>query len=298
MVVATRFTHAAVVASALALAATCSATESLGPTATCDALTYFNLFTLRDLHMTGAEVLGPLAVGGDARLDGFSINSEGTCGSQTAALAVAGSLKAANGHVTAGSVVVGGRAHIAPSVGFRCAKVIDGDVHLGALAKAAVAGHERLCGRPVTDCKTTVDPDGVVTLRVGRGRSAICAVRVRALHHAKRVAIVGRSEHQVVTIQAVSDGAKTLTLTNVGFHGFVPSRTVLAMCGRVDSLVIDNVGLPTALSAPETDLSGPAGHVRGTVVVRSVRGGVEFRHDPFECDSGEEMPRPSPEADF
>jgi len=298
MVVSTLLVRATVVATTVTLAATFSAAEPFGPIGTCDALTYFNLFALRDLHMTGAEVLGPLAVGGDARLDGFSINSEGACGTHSAALAVAGSLKAANGQVAAGSVVVSGRSHIASSVGLRCAKVIDGDVHLGALAKAAVDGHERMCGRPVTGCKTTLGHDGVVTLRVVRGRSAVCAVHVRVLRNAKRVAIVGRSEHQVVIIQAVSDGATTLALSNVGFHGFVPSRTVLAVCGRVGSLIIDNVGLPAALSAPETDLSGPAGHVLGTVIVRSVRGGVEFRHDPFDCDVGEEKPRPSPEADY
>lgn len=288
-------------AGAAAMALVASTAGFASATDRCEAVTHFNVIALRDFHQTASEVLGPLAVGGDARLNSFSINSVGRCERDERvpdkfALVVAGDLRAHNGQINAGKVLVGGRRSIREDVGLKCARVVrTKDVSFDEMASFLKEAHEGQCREREEGCHTRVDDARGITLSIrGRGR-AVCVVSARDLGHATRLAIVGRRRDQVVIIKVEGkerrDDDKALTLTNFGLDGFEPSRTVIAFCD-VPKLVIDNMGIPAAVFAPETALSGPAGHILGTTVVESFRGGVEFRYAPYACDD----PEPSPEA--
>lgn len=293
-------------AGAAAVAVVASAARLASASSQCEAIVHFNVIALRDFHQTASEVLGPLAVGGDARLDSFSINSEGKCERDgrvpdKIALVVAGNLRAHNGQVNSGKVIVGGRKAIREDVGLKCARVvrIKEDLSFDSLESYVEESHDGLCGLHEDGCHTRVDEARGITLSIrGRDGRAVCVVSARDLAHASRLAIVGRRRDQEVVIKV--DGErygddKALTLTNFGLDGFKPERTVLTFCD-VDRLVIDNIGIPAAVFAPKTALSGPAGHILGTTIVKSFRGGVEFRHAPFKCGREEEEPSPSPEA--
>lgn len=300
----------AAAAAALLAAAAASATA----TDTCRALSRFNLFTLGNLHLTATEVLGPLAVRGDARLESFAVNPVGRCGRRdrvpdTVALAVGGHLRARNGQINAGKVVVERRRFTRSSVGLRCARVVGrGAVDLDALASMAKRQHEQLCHKREAHCDTRVDEARGVTFSVRRRGDATCVVQAGQLARASRVVIRGRGRGQLVVIKVEGGsrygrGGRPLRLSNFGFDGFVPARTVLAFCD-VRKLVVDNVGVPSAVLAPATDLSGPAGHILGTSIFGSVRGGVEFRHAPFRCNDDDNDRRvasteaaPSPSVD-
>ncbi|OSX72208.1 hypothetical protein BU14_0457s0001 [Porphyra umbilicalis] len=297
---AVRTAAAAVAAVALSAATAAAATEL--PADVCRALTYFNVFALRDFHLEASEVLGPLAVGGDARLTAFSINSVGRCGAdhrppRTPALAVGGHLRADNGQINAGTVHVGRGKYTGTSLGLRCAKVVHERLDLEGLAHAATAVHDGLCATREAHCHTAVDDAGGIRMTVRGGGEVTCVVSAAHLGRASSVSIVGRRGRQIVLVKVVGrdhDDGRAVTLTNFGFAGFVPETTVVALCD-VRAVVIDNVGVPAAVIAPKTDLSGPAGHILGTVIVRSSKGGVEFRHAPFGCGDAAE-PSPSPEV--
>jgi len=302
MVTATRAvrTAAAAVAAVALSAATAAAATELPPDV-CRALTYFNVFALGDFHLQASEVLGPLAVGGDARLTAFSINSVGRCGPdhrppRTPALAVGGHLRADNGQINAGTVVVGRGRYTGTSLGLQCAKVVHEGLDFEGLAHAATVVHDALCASREAHCHTAVDDAGGIRMTVRGDGEATCVLAATHLGRASSVSIVGRREGQIVLVKVVGRGRDggAVTLSNFGFAGFVPETTVVALCD-VHKVVIDNVGVPAAVFAPETDLSGPAGHILGTVIVRSSRGGVEFRHAPFGCGDAAE-PSPSPEV--
>lgn len=292
-------------ACAAAVALVASANGFAAATDRCEAITHFNVIALRDFHLTASEVLGPLAVGGDARLNSFAINPAGKCGRDgrvpdKIALVVAGDLRAHNGQINNGKVLVGGRRSIRDDVGLRCARVVSikEDLSFDGLASTVKEAHEELCDLHEDNCRTKVDDARGITLDIrGRGE-AVCVVKARDLGHATRLAIVGRRRDQVVIIKVDGDDRddddKALTLTNFGLDGFVPAHTVMAFCD-VRKLVIDNVGIPSAVFAPHTALSGPAGHILGTTIVESFRGGVEFQYAPYECHR-EDRAEPSPEA--
>jgi len=302
--------RSAAAAAAVALAVTTPAAASASvATDPCRALTHFNVFALRNVHLARSEVTGPLAVGGNAILRSFSVNAATPCTAAgdtvpDLALAVGGVLHADRGQINAGAVAVSGHYYGSPSVGLRCARHVSGAFDFQGLAAEAVANHAALCATPVANCKTAIGADGGVTFAVtGEGDIATCAVAVGDLNSASRVAITGRSAEQEVVLKVFGGhhwSTKTLTLTNVAFHGFVSERTVLSACDRVHMVVIKDVGLSSAVSAPHTDLVGPSGHIRGTVIVRSVRGGMEFRHAPVACDAAaaDEVPSPSPAVEW
>lgn len=140
-------------------------------------------------------------------------------------------------------------------------------------------------------CATRISGAADIRLDVSGREEAICEVTAAQLGRASRVAIKGRDVRggQKVFIHVVGGGGRgrggdrPLTLSAVGFDGFVPALTVLSFC-NVPRVVVDNVGIPAAVFATQTDVSGPAGHIHGTAVVRSFRGGVQFRHAPYRCD--------------
>lgn len=291
-------------AGAAAVALVASAAGLASATERCEAITHFNVIALRDFDQTASEVLGPLAVGGNARLNSFSINSVGKCGRDgrvpdEAALVVAGDLRAHNGQINAGKVFVGGRRSIREDVGLQCARVVPVGERLSFddLATYVKDAHDGLCDLHEDGCHTRVDDARGITLSIrgGRGGRAVCVVSARDLGHASRLAIVGRRRDQEVVVKVDGEERRdddvALKLTNFGLDGFEPTRTLLTFCD-VRKLILDNMGIPAAVFAPKTALSGPAGHILGTTIVESFRGGVEFRHAPYDCDE----PEASPEA--
>lgn len=290
-------------AGAAAVALVASAACLASATDRCEAIAYFNVIALRDFHQTASEVLGPLAVGGDARLNSFSVNSVGKCGRDgrvpdEIALLVGGNLRAHNGQINAGKVLVGGRRAIREDVGLQCARVVPiKDFSFDRFATYVKDAHDELCDLHEDGCHTRVDDARGITLSIrGRGK-AVCVVSARDLGKASRLAIVGRARGQEVVIKVDGDGRRdgdrALTLTNFGLDGFEPAHTVMTFCD-VPALIIDNMGIPSAVFAPKTALSGPAGHILGNTIVESFRGGVEFRHAPYDC--GRDEAEPSPEA--
>ncbi|GAB0497637.1 hypothetical protein MMPV_008974 [Pyropia vietnamensis] len=292
-------------AGAAAVALVASAGGFAVATDRCEAITHFNVIALRDFHQTASEVLGPLAVGGNARLNSFAINPAGKCGRDgrvpdEIALVVAGDLRAHNGQINNGKVLVGGRRAIRDDVGLRCARVVSikEDLSFDGLESWVTESHEELCDTREDNCRTRVDDARGITLTIRDGGPATCVVKARDLGRASRLAIVGRRRDHRVIIKVDGDDrdddGEALTLTNFGLDGFVPTHTVMAFCD-VRKLIIDNVGIPSAVFAPKTALSGPAGHILGTTVVESFRGGVEFQHAPYDCNQ-EDRAEPSPEA--
>jgi len=101
----------------------------------------------------------------------------------------------------------------------------------------------------------------------------------------RKVTVVGRRGLQVAVVKVVGDrgrGGKSLTLANTKFRGMDAIYLAIVLCD-VPSLVIDNVEMPAALVGPTTHLSGVSGVLHGTVVVKSLRGWLTFRHEPTDC---------------
>lgn len=288
------------------LAGGATATDPYTPDTTCASFAYWNVVALGSFNQTASEVGGPLLVVGDARLDGFSVNPTGQCGRDgrtpnVVAAVVGGRLRANNGQWNAGKVVTRpGRYSASRSVGLRCARVTPRAINFEPLVTFTVNGHAGVCRSEAVYCNTRVDEGRGVTFHIRRGGEATCAVSARDLAAATRVAIVGRTRGQVVIIKVDGDGrygprGKALTLSDFQADGFLPAFTVMALCD-VERLVVDNTGIPSALLAPQTDLSGAAGQVTGNAFFRSFRGGIEFRHEPWgACEP--EGAVPSPEAD-
>ncbi|GAB0492289.1 hypothetical protein MMPV_003551 [Pyropia vietnamensis] len=282
------------------------------PLASCRDLTAFNLLSLGDVELANTEVQGPLGVAANARLAAFSVNHVPACAPRSIALAVGGTLNATTGMVSNGQVVVGGtggggldggkRVVLPQTVGRHCAP--DGPrgslPDFKGLARTARAVHGMLCAASPTACKTVITPDRRVEFRVypnsARREALICRVLAADLTAATSVEVIGRGASLrrvailVVGSRGMAGGAiggigsdsRSVSLAHKGFFGFLPSTTVMSFCG-VPTLTIDNVGVPAAVLAPRTHLRSTYGHIEGTVIVASARGGVEFRHAPLNC---------------
>lgn len=293
--------------------------SAASPLASCPDLTAFNLLSLGDAELANTEVQGPLGVAANARLAAFSVNHVTACAPRSIALAVGGTLNATGGMVSNGQVVVGGgggggrgrrwgggggrRPLLPRTVGRECAP----DGPPGALpdfkrlARTARAVHGLLCAAPAAGCMTVITPDRRVEFRVSpsaahREEAVVCRVLSADITAATSVEVVGRgrpSRRVAILVdgsRGVAGGAiggvgsdsRAVALAHKGFFGFLPTTTVLAFCG-VPTLAIDNVGVPAAVLAPRTHLRSTYGHIEGTVIVASARGGVEFRHAPLQC---------------
>lgn len=282
------------------------------PLASCRDLTAFNLLSLGDVELANTEVQGPLGVAANARLSAFSVNHVPACAPRSVALAVGGTLNATGGMVSNGQVIVGGggggghdsgeRVVLPQTVGRHCAP--DGPrsslPDFKRLTRTARAVHGLLCAATPTTCKTVITPDRRVEFRVLRNRArqeaVVCRVLSADLTAATSVEVVGRgapSQRVVILVDGsrgmvgggiggIGSDSRSVALAHKGFFGFLPSTTVLSFCG-VPTLAIDNVGVPAAVLAPRTHLRSTYGHIEGTVIVASVRGGVEFRHAPLHC---------------
>lgn len=284
------------------------------PLASCRDLTAFNLLSLGDAELANTEVQGPLGVAANARLAAFSVNHVPACAPRSIALAVGGTLNASGGMVSNGLVVVGGRrggdrrggGHrrpvLPPTVGRECAP--DGAPgslpDFKRLARTARAVHGLLCAATPAACKTVITPDRRVEFQVSppaahRG-PVVCRVLAADLTAATSVEVVGRgppSRRVAILVDGsrgtaggaiggVGSDSRSVTLAHKGFFGFLPTTTVMSFCG-VPTLAIDNVGVPAAVLGPRTHLRSTYGHIEGTVIVASARGGVEFRHAPLSC---------------
>lgn len=271
------------------------------PPPRCPSFPPFNLYAVGPVTLTGSEVLGPLACGGDATLTGFSINYNSTCDpAGPLALAVGGTLTASSGQVVNGGIAVG--APLPQTVGQVCTHAVPaaGAVDFPRLTADAVAASAALCNGPSpVACVTRTDDGGGVVFDVSAaaaGSLAVCTVPGRVLTAATGVTVAGRGSpaSTVVAINVVAGGGggaaaaaggagAAVRLVGCEFFGFTPATTVLNFCAGVRTLTVDNVGVPAAVLAPAVAVNGPAGHVRGSVVAAAVDTGVEFRNEPFAC---------------
>lgn len=269
------------------------------PPPRCPSFPPFNLYAVGPVTLTGSEVLGPLACGGDATLTGFSINYNSTCEpAGPLALAVGGTLTASSGQVVNGGIAVG--APLPQTIGQVCTHAVPaaGAVDFPRLTAGAVAASAALCDGPSpVACVTRTDGGGGVVFDVSAaaaGSLAVCTVPGPVLTAATGVTVAGRGSpaSTVVAINVVAGGGDAVTaggggaavrLVGCEFFGFTPATTVLNFCAGVRTLTVDNVGVPAAVLAPAVAVNGPAGHVRGSVVAAAVDTGVEFRNEPFAC---------------
>jgi len=292
-----RAAAAAVVAAAFVAATTPAAAQEGVSVARCRALTYFNVFSIGDLHLESTTVSGPLAVGGDARLSRVDVNSGGTCDAAALrpwlpALAVSGRLHARGGSVKAGPVILRRGVWLGPTVKRECADVLHGPIDFDGLAASHLQRHGVICARREELCRTKVNNNGDITMTARQAVSpsgiaavATCIVRAEDLARAKRVSLEGRRGLQVAVVKVVGNhrrGDKVLTLANVEFKGMDAIFVAIVLCD-VPSLVIDDVEVPAALVGPSAHLSGASGVLHGTVVARSLRGRLTFRHEPTDC---------------
>jgi len=283
------------VAPATAPVASADAGAPFVPPPGCPRFPPFNLFTVGATTLVASEVLGPLACGGDATLTGFSVNPSSPCDPSSVALAVGGALNASSGQVANGGLSLPAGAVLPDSVGRVCAAAVPaGAFDFTAAAASATAASATLCGRAApAGCVTSLTDGGGVTFDVSAapaGALALCTVPGAALTAATGVTVAGRRDAStVVAINVLGGdggggggGGGRVRLAGCEFFNFVPPTTVLNFCG-VSALTVDNVGVPAAVLAPGVALDGPAGNVRGSVVVASVDTGVEFRNAPFAC---------------
>ncbi|OSX72781.1 hypothetical protein BU14_0404s0008 [Porphyra umbilicalis] len=281
------------VAPATAPVAPADAGAPFVPPPGCPRFPPFNLFTVGATTLVASEVLGPLACGGDATLTGFSVNPSSPCDPSSVALAVGGALNASSGQVANGGLSLPAGVVLPDSVGRVCAAAVPaGAFDFAAAAASATAASAALCGRAApAGCVTSLTDGGGVSFDVSAapaGALALCTVPGAALTAATGVTVAGRRDAStVVAINVLGgagggDGGGRVRLAGCESFNFVPPTTVLNFCG-VAALTVDNVGVPAAVLAPGVALDGPAGNVRGSVVVASVDTGVEFRNAPFAC---------------
>lgn len=276
----------------------------------CEGVAKFNLVSLGDVRLANTEVLGAVAAVGDVSLSAFSVNSAGTtdpvCDTNGASLPgapfalVANSVNANDGSFNNGRVVVEEEYLTGGGTLTEC-KVEEADIDAGAIEDYVRQESADICAAAVAGCKTETADGGLLRFFIQEpndGAAALCTVSADALTGASRVEVSGRADPSEMVKIAVhgdrddGDGrssdrgggrrAANVTLTNMGFDGFVPTTTLLSMC-NVPTLTVQDVGLPSAVFAPDTRFRGSSGHVNGTVVVADVKGGVEFQLAPIDC---------------
>jgi len=278
----------------------------------CRGAAKFNLIALGNkeqtipghVHLERTEVLGALAATGDVTLKSFSINSRGTPGvcpstqqsSAPIALVTRGSLSTENGFIGPGRIVVEEEPLLGGGTTASC-QVDEEDVDADALEDWAREEHAATCVAPVAGCQTTTGDGGLLRFAitpVAGGGPAHCAVGAADLTAASLVEVVGRSDPSSMVEIAVTGGAPAaadnVTLTNMGFAGWEPSATRLSLC-NVGTLTVQDVGLRSAVLAPETRFRGTSGAVNGTVIVADVESGVEFQKAPIDCPRERRRPR-------
>lgn len=273
----------------------------------CEGVAKFNLISLGKVRLAQTEVLGAVAAAGDVNLSAFSVNSAGAvdpvCDKNGASLpgtpfglVVKGNLVTASGDIK-GPVVVEEEFLDGGGTTTSCA-VEEANIDVGAVDKYVRQETSDNCAAPVAGCKTVTAAGGLlrfVIQKLNDGAAAHCAVSADTLTAASRVEVAGRADPSDMVkiavhgrgdgVDASNDGrgrAADVTLTNMGFDGFVPSFTLLSMCD-VPTLTVQDVGLPAAVLAPDTRFRGSSGHVNGTVVVADVASGVEFQLSPIDC---------------
>lgn len=272
----------------------------------CEGVAKFNLISLGDVRLTETEVLGAVAAVGDVSLSSFSVNSAGTpdpvCDTNGASLPgaqlglVASSLKATAGTIS-GRVVLEEEPLLGGGTVTSC-EVEEADIDASPIDDYVRQETADICGAPVAGCKTVTADGGdlrFVIQEPGNGAAAQCTVAADTLTAASRVVVAGRADPSAmvkIAVQGGRDGrdgdggdgrrASNVTLTNMGFDGFVPTSTLFSFC-NVPTLTVQDVGLSAAIFAPDTRFRGSSGHVNGTVVVADVKGGVEFQLAPIDC---------------
>lgn len=277
----------------------------------CEGVAKFNLISLGKVRLARTEVLGAVAAAGDVNLSEFSVNSAGAvnpvCDTNGAslpgtplALVTKGNLVTTNGDIK-GPVVSGEQYLDGGGTTTSCAVDEEANVDVGEVDKYVRQETSDNCAAPVAGCETVTAEGGLLRFVIqqpSNGAAAHCAVSAETLTAASRVEVAGRADPSDMVkiavhgrgnvVEGSSDGgggggrAADVTLTNMGFDGFVPSFTLLSMC-NVPKLTVQDVGLPSAVFAPDTRFRGSSGHVNGTVVVADVASGVEFQLSPIDC---------------
>lgn len=276
----------------------------------CEGVAKFNLISLGDVRLTDTEVLGAVAAVGDVSLSAFSVNSAGmpdpACDENGASLPdaqlglVGKSLKANAGSIS-GRVVLEENPLLGGGTVTSC-EVEEADIDAGAVDEYVRQETADICAAAETGCKTMTADGGLLRFVIQAptdGEAAQCSVSADTLTGASRVEVAGRadpSDMVKIAVHGRRDGrggnggggggsgrcATNVTLTNMGFDGFVPTSTLFSMCD-VPTLTVQDVGLPAAVFAPDTRFRGSSGHVNGTVVVADVKSGVEFQLAPIDC---------------
>ncbi|GAB0492287.1 hypothetical protein MMPV_003549 [Pyropia vietnamensis] len=280
----------------------------------CKGVAKFNLISLGDVRLSQTEVLGAVVAEGDVSLSAFSVNSAGStdpvCDESGASLPgapfalVAKKLTADTGAINNGRTVVE-EEYLEGSGTLVACEPEEANVDMSAIEEYVRQETATNCAAQVAGCKTVTADGGLLQFLIqspSNGAPAICDVSADILTGASRVEVAGRGDPSDMVKIAVhgsrddfgllSDDRNrgrgrgaNVTLTNMGFDGFVPTSTLFSMCD-VPTLTVQDVGLPAAVFAPDTSFRGSSGHVNGTVAVADVEGGVEFQLAPIDCPRG------------
>jgi choice-of-anchor A domain-containing protein len=242
----------------------------------------FNLFVLGDLTQSGSDTEGRIAVGGDARLDGYSVGTAlPPSGGSRDDLVVGETVVFTNGAVPNGNAVFGVLGTFT-NVGFGSGASRQGEpLDFGAVAAALLARSEAW-GALAPDGTTSVQYYGgsraVVTLTGTRPGLNVFALRGADLSSTNTLSITAPAGATVL----VNVSGAEVQIRGMGFSVQGADREhVIYNLPEATTLALDGVGVEGTILAPRADTSFAGGAINGTLVAASLTGPGESHAHAF-----------------
>ncbi|MDD4732655.1 MAG: choice-of-anchor A family protein [Desulfovibrio sp.] len=241
----------------------------------------FNTFVFNDFQGS-SDTEGRLAVGGNARLDHYSVGDKLPAGSGDV-LVVGGDLTYTGGRVYNGDIRVGGAANLP---GYDLTH--EGETHVGAGLPFSFAAEEaRLKALSQTLAQTGATGSstfqwGTITLAGNGSATQVFNLDGQQLLDANNIAFTGIADGAIVVINVSGTQAG---LANMGMQGFEGIReNVVFNFHEATNLLISGVGVQGSILAPLAHVDAQGGVIWGTTVASSWDGPTQQGHAPFEGD--------------
>ena len=247
-------------------------------------LSDINVYVIKDASPSGADTEGKLYVGGNLTTNGYSVGAKATGDCTKYSLVVGGNVSLTGGSFRAGKAVYAGTSGTASATNFDCGGLTRGKpIDFPALEAEVEDLSLKLSQLPVTDCTVTVSGSNV-TITAKNKVFSVCNLDASLLPTAGGVAQLAGV---TMTFPAGSSVAVNVSGTAINWAGAAvclngqcadsaQANSVVWNLYEATSLTASGIAIEGSVLAPLATLDGSGGHIAGQLIVKYLKGGLEY----------------------
>ena len=246
-----------------------------------------NVYVIKDATPTGADTEGKLYVGGNLTAGGYSVGAKVTnvdCSKNS--LVVGGNASLTGGMVRGGSAYYGGTSGTTDSTGFDCPPGLQRGrpINFANLEAEVTDLSLKLSQLPSTNCTVTVSGSNVTITATDKvfsvcsldgSKLPVSAGGVSQLAGVNVTFPAGSSVAVNVSGTAINWAGAAVYLNGVSSDS-AQANQVLWNLYQATSLTASGIAIEGSVLAPLATLSGDGGHIAGQVIVKYLKGGLEY----------------------